>query len=342
MNLDVSAGENGSVTADVENGSVTKGTAVTVTATADEGYTFAKWTVNGKDSGTDATATFYINADTTIVANFEKKTTGSTSSGGHGGGGSSNYTLTFETNGGTALSKVTKSSGTTIDLSDYTTTRDGYTFAGWYADQALTDAVTQVKLSKSMTVYAKWTKVQLSYTDVDQDDWFYDAVDYVTTNGIMNGTSKTTFAPGLNTTRGMIVTMLYRMEGQPAVTGGVAFTDVAADQYYADAVAWASANGIVNGITKTTFAPDQDVTREQLVAILYRYAQYKGYDVTQSASLAGYQDAASVSTYAVPAMQWAVGAGLINGIGNDLAPQGDATRAQVATMLMRFAEKVAD
>lgn len=345
VTLAVSAGEGGSVASTVADGNVTKGTAVTVTATADEGYTFSKWTVNGKDGGTDATATFYINENTTIAANFEKQAadnnSGSTG-GSHSGGGSSNYTLTFETNGGSALSKVTKAAGTTIDLSAYTTTRDGYTFAGWYADKALTDGVTQVKLSKSTTVYAKWTKDQLAYTDVDQDDWFYDAVDYVTDKGIMNGTSKTTFAPDLNTTRGMIVTMLYRMEGEPAVTGGVAFTDVAADQYYADAVAWASANGIVNGITKTTFAPDQDVTREQLVAILYRYAQYKGYDVTASASLAGYQDAASVSTYAVPAMQWAVGAGLINGIGNDLAPQGDATRAQVATMLMRFAEKVAD
>lgn len=353
VTLNVSAGEGGTVEANVENGLVTKGTAVTVTATANDNYTFAKWTVNGKDGSSNATETFNINADTAIVAHFEKATTGGSNSGGsgsgsgssggsHGGGGSSNYTLTFETNGGSALSKVTKSAGTTIDLSAYTTTKSGYTFAGWYADQALTDSVTQVKLSKSMTVYAKWTKVQLSYTDVDKDDWFYEAVDYVTANGIMNGTSKTTFAPALNTTRGMIVTMLYRMEGQPTVTGGVPFTDVAADQYYADAVAWAAANGIVNGTSKTTFAPDQDVTREQLVAILYRYAQYKGYDVTMSGSLAAYQDAASVSTYAVPAMQWAVGAGLINGIGNDLAPQGDATRAQVATMLMRFAEKVAD
>ena len=339
VNLAVSAQEGGSVVSSVENGAVEAGTTVTVTATANEGYTFAGWTVNGKDSGTASPATFTVSVDTTIVANFTKDAEESGSS----GSSVSRYTLTFNTNGGSTVSKVTKAQGTTIDLSTYTTSKDGCTFAGWYADEALTEAVTSVKLTGNVTVYAKWTEDAVSFTDVDNRDWFYDAVEYVSSNGIMKGVSETVFAPENDTTRGMIVTMLYRMEGEPAVTAASPFADVAAGQYYADAVAWAAANGIVTGTSETTFAPNVNITREQLSAILYRYAQYKGYDVSvgEDTNILSYADALSVSAYAVPAMQWACGAGIINGIGNSLVPTGNATRAQVATMLMRFAENVA-
>ena len=184
--------------------------------------------------------------------------------------------------------------------------------------------------------------LKANFTDVAADAWYADAVQYVYENGLMSGTSETTFSPDLTTTRGMIVTILYRMENEPAVTGTTAFTDVAADQYYANAVAWAAQNGIVAGIDATTFAPDKAITREQMAAILYRYAQFKGYDVSAKADLSIYTDAASVGAYAVDAMAWANGAGLITGTSaTTLTPAGNATRAQVAAILMRFGENIA-
>ena len=179
------------------------------------------------------------------------------------------------------------------------------------------------------------------FTDVADDAWYADAVRYVYENGMMNGTDDTAFSPDANTTRAMIVTMLYRMEAEPTAQGS-GFTDVAAGSYYADAVAWAAENGIVNGVSETSFAPDDSITREQMAAILYRYAQYKGYDVTASGNLSAYTDASQVSGYAAAAMQWANGEGLITGVtGTALDPQGSATRAQVATILMRFCEGIA-
>lgn len=180
------------------------------------------------------------------------------------------------------------------------------------------------------------------FVDVPADAWYAEAVQYVYENGMMSGTSETTFSPNLTTTRGMIVTILYRLENEPTVTGTTAFTDVAADQYYANAVAWAAQNGIVSGTTATTFAPNKAITREQMAAILYRYAQFKGYDVSAKADLSVYTDAASVGAYAVDAMAWANGAGLITGTSaTTLTPAGNATRAQVATILMRFCENIA-
>lgn len=184
--------------------------------------------------------------------------------------------------------------------------------------------------------------VKANFADVAADAWYADAVQYVYENSMMSGTSETTFSPDLTTTRGMIVTILYRLENEPAVTGTTAFTDVAADQYYANAVAWAAQNGIVSGTTATTFAPNNAITREQMAAILYRYAQFKGYDVSVKADLSVYTDAAQVSTYATDAMAWANGAQLITGTSQAMqTPASNATRAQVATILMRFCENIA-
>ena len=181
-----------------------------------------------------------------------------------------------------------------------------------------------------------------AFVDVADSDWYADAVQYVFANGLMAGTSDTTFSPNATTTRAMIVTILYRLEGTPAVTGTTAFTDVAAGQYYADAVAWAAQNGIVSGTSATTFSPDGVITREQMAAILYRYAQHKDYDVTAKADLSVFTDAAQVSTYATDAMAWANASGLISGTSaTTLSPAGSATRAQVATILMRFCENIA-
>ena len=182
----------------------------------------------------------------------------------------------------------------------------------------------------------------LPFTDIAAGAWYSDAVGYVYEHGIMNGTSATEFSPDETTTRGMIVTMLHRLEDEPQADAAD-FSDVSSSMYYADAVAWAAANDIVNGISNTAFAPDSAITREQLAAILYRYAQYKGYDTDAGGmSLDDYTDADQISSYAVAAMQWANSEGLITGRTNTtLAPQGTATRAEVATILMRFIENIA-
>lgn len=181
----------------------------------------------------------------------------------------------------------------------------------------------------------------LPFADVAPASWYHDAVQYVYENGMMNGTSDTLFSPDATVTRAMIVTILHRLENAPA-SAASGFTDVAAGMYYADAVGWAAANGIVNGVSETAFAPDDPITREQMAAILYRYAQFKGYDVTASADLGAYTDAAQISAYAVAAMQWANAEGLITGnTGTTLNPKGHATRAEAATILMRFCQDTA-
>ena len=182
----------------------------------------------------------------------------------------------------------------------------------------------------------------LPFTDVNTTDWCYDAVQYAYEKGMMNGTSTTTFSPDGTTTRGMIVTILHRMEGTPTATG-TAFTDVPTGQWYSDAVSWASANGIVSGYGNGLFGPGDPITREQMAAILNRYSTYKGYDAGTVGSITGFSDASQVSAYAVEPMGWAIGNGLISGVGNNtLAPKGNATRAQVATILKRFCENIAD
>ena len=175
------------------------------------------------------------------------------------------------------------------------------------------------------------------FADVQNDAWYSEAIAYVYNQGIMNGTEKG-FEPDATTTRAMLVTMLYRLAGEPA-TGAVKFGDVAAGQWFSDAIAWAAANGVVNGYSETRFAPNAAITREQLAAILYRFAQFKGYDVSVKGDLSSFSDSAAVSGWAQEAMQWAVGSGIINGDNNALKPAGDATRAEVAMMLMRFIEK---
>ena len=254
--------------------------------------------------------------------------------------GVSSYTLTFESNGGSRIASVTGQRGTVIDLTltTYTPTRSGYVFTGWYSDKSLTKRVTSVKLTESMTVYAGWSIANLPFTDVSKNDWFHDDIRYVYENGLMNGISSTQFAPYGSTTRGMIVTILYRMEGQPAVSRDCPFADVASGSYYERAITWAAANGIVTGHSSTIFAPDANITREQLAAILYRYAIYKGLDVSvgESTNILSYEDFASLSEYAIPAMQWACGAGVLYGFGGSLLPDAPANRLQAAAILHRF------
>lgn len=299
-----------------------------------------QWVAEGDDATTCKPITFSV--DLSGVAYYQAPSHGG--SGSSGGSASTTYTLTFETNGGNAISKVTKNKGTTIDLAQYAPTKSGATFEGWYADKGLTKKITSVKLDANTTVYAKWTEAPVSglpFGDVKSADWFYNDVKYVYEKGMMAGTAADVFAPNTTTTRAMIVTILYRLEGSPAVTGTSAFVDVPAGQWYTDAVNWAAANQIVKGTSATTFAPNDSITREQMAAILYRYAQYKGYDVTKKADLSGYSDNGQVSAYAKDALAWANAAKLINGVTNTtLAPRGNATRAQVSAILHRFCDGV--
>ena len=180
------------------------------------------------------------------------------------------------------------------------------------------------------------------FIDVAEGDWFYDAVVYAYQNELMDGVGGNRFAPNSETTRAQLVTILYRLEGQPAVSGDLPFTDVEAGIWYTDAILWAAQNNIVNGVSDTEFAPGDDLTRQQLVTILYRYAEAKGYDVSASADLSGYPDADQVQDYAQPAMAWAVAENIIQGMEDGtLKPAGNASRAQIATILMRFCEDVA-
>lgn len=325
-------------------------------------------TINSGDSKT-FTVKNTLGSDITVKVNNDSKTVGKNngtqsftytkpSSGGSSGGSSSGKTTYKVTtsavnNGGVNASPSNAEKGATITI---TLSPDkGYKLDKLTVTDGSGKTVSTVK--KSDTVYtftmpASAVKVGVSYVkatetpsktkfnDVSANDWFASAVDYVTGKGMMNGTADNTFSPKANTTRGMVVTVLYRLENQPS-TSAASFTDVASGAYYANAVAWANANGIVSGYGSGKFGPNDKVTREQLAAILYRYAQYKKYDVSGANSLDGYTDAQSVSSYAVPALQWANAAGVVTGkSGSKLDPKGNATRAEVAAMLMRFCENV--
>ena len=256
------------------------------------------------------------------------------------------YTLHFETNGGSAITDMREANNTLISLTKYVPTRHGYTFIGWYSDHNLTNQVSEVSLTKNMTVYAGWRAdenpdiVVNPFTDVSEKDWFYNDAMFVYKNGLMLGTSKTLFSPHGMVTRGMMATILWRMEGSLAPKGENSFTDVEAGRWYADAITWTAENGIFAGYSKDKFGPDDPITREQLTAIFYRYADYKGYKLTVTGNLDKFEDADKITDYAKTVMQWAVGNRLIKGKSETLLdPQGTATRAEISAMLHRFIEK---
>ena len=225
-------------------------------------------------------------------------------------------------------------------------TKDGFVFDGWYTDASFTEKYDFTKaVTKSFTLYAKWTEVEGSgdgwsvFEDVKEADWFYEAVKYANLNGLMNGVAETQFAPNANVTRGMFVTVLYRIEKEPEVNAA-AFTDVAADAWYSNAVAWASENGITAGVSENEFAPDNNISREQIATMLYRYANFKKFAVTDGVELEAYEDAASINEYAIDAFKWAVADGIMNGkTATTLNPADNATRAETAALLMRVIEK---
>ena len=279
------------------------------------------------------------------------------SHGGSSSSGSTRYTVSVEDtdNGSVKVSSTRASKGSTVTVT--VKPNEGYeldklTITDKNGDRIkLTDKgdgkyTFQMPASK-VTVEAVFTAVEpepegLPFTDVTSGDWFYDAVAYVYDKGMMEGTTDTTFAPAMNLTRSMIAQVLYNLEERPEAPGAAGFPDVAADAWYADAVNWAAARGIVKGYDTGAFGPEDSVTREQLAAILYRYAQAKGYDTTQGGmTVREFSDSASISDWAQEAMAWAVNAQVLSGKGNGvLDPQGTATRAEVAQMLMNFGEHV--
>ena len=305
----------------------------------------------------NATGSFTIPNDRNITVTLRSSNSGNNS---NSGSSSSDRTYSIDVDvtgsrgGSVTLSPTRASAGTRVTI----TVRPN---SGYELDEltVLDEDGDEVRLTQrtdttytfhmpdgKVTVEAAFTLAQTqtpqtTFADVPASAWYYDAVEYVYENGLMSGVSGGWFAPNDTLTRAMLVQTLYAMEGRPAAASA-GFADVASGDWYASAVNWAAANGVVSGVSETGFGPNNALTREQLALILYRFAQYKGYDVTGTSDLAAYADGSSVSGWAAEAMGWAVDAGLISGVGgNQIAPTGTASRAQVAQILMNFCENVA-
>ena len=341
------------------SGVYTEGMKIQLSATPDPGYSFGGWTVSDGiiDDASNPETTFTMPAaDVTITANFRKESSGSSSS------GPTRYTVSVESNivnGSIAVSPSLAKRGDTVTIT--VEAYEGYelnalTVRDSNGDEIALEKDTDTRYTfempaKRVTVGASFAEIEkppvvLPFVDVSESDWFYDAVAYAYENDMMNGVSSNLFGPDGTTNRAMVTTILYRMAGSPDVSSenlGYPFADVDASSWYGDAVYWARLNGITNGTSSTNFGPDGAVTREQLAALLYRYADSTGYDVSSSDTLLNeYADSAEISSYAVTAMQWANENGLITGrTANTLAPKGTATRAELATILMRFCEELA-
>ena len=317
------------------------------TAPARSGYNFKGWNTQADGNGTAFTATTVVTNSMTVYAQWSKKSSG--------GSSITYYTVAFDTNGGSNVpgqrlsrnSKVTKPSDPS---------KGGFAFDGWFTDSGLTQTYDFNKtVTSGFTLYAAWEKSDTQapeeplkpdiewnnpFTDVNKSDWFYTAVEYVHTNKLFSGTADNAFSPGLSMTRGMLVTVLHRLAGNPKANKSTGFSDVSGDDaYYHTSVSWAVENGIINGVGGNAFAPDGEVTREQVAAILWRYTKFSGIDVSvgENTNILSYNDSFNISEYAISAMQWACGKGLITGKPSGaLDPQGGATRAEVAAMLQRF------
>lgn len=334
-------------------------TEITLPTPIREGYEFEGW----YDGNKLVKSPYTVTADVTLTAHWDRISSGGGASHPEAGSTSSSdrYDITKPSkveNGSIKVSDSKAEKGDTVTIT--VTPDEGYELdklAVYDEDGDKVDLKDKgdgkftfempkgdVEIEVSFALLEDET-VKADFADVAADAWYADAVQYVYENGMMSGTSETTFSPDLTTTRGMIVTILYRLEGSPDLSNenlGYPYADVDANAYYADAVYWARQNGIVSGMSAEQFAPNNAITREQMAAILYRYAQFKGCDVSAKADLSVYTDAAQVSTYATDAMAWANGAQLITGTSQaTLTPAGNATRAQVATILMRFCENIA-
>ena len=339
-----------SITYDLDGGTVSgnpdfytvESSTITLNPPTRTGYTFIGWSGTDLSGSDNLTVTIQAGSigNRSYIAHWSLNT----------------YSITYDLDGGTALGNpdfyTVESSAITLNEP----TKAGYVFTGWSG----TDLVGEDNLTVTIpagsigdrrytahwefdpTIIAALNPTpNVEFLDVSRVDWFYYDVRYVCENGLMNGTSRNRFSPYGTATRGMLVTILYRMENEPRCFGSAAFSDVKPGAYYEKAVVWASQNNIVSGYTDGTFRPDAPVTREQLASILYRYTRYRGQDVSAAGttSLTGYGDAQAVSNYALPAMRWACGTGILQGANGKLNPSGLATRAQLAAMLHRYLTK---
>ena len=354
---------NGSYATNSGAGQYADGVTVTINAGSRSGYTFTGWTATGitLSSPNSATISFTMPGNNvTVMANWRQN---SSTGGSSGGGGSSSPSYTVSTdkdteNGSYTVRPSRAERGDTVTIT--TKPDEGYQVGKVTVTDKNGDTVkvankgggvytftmpaSAVSVDVTFVAEKQWTN---PFADVAKDAWYYDAVKYVNENGLMAGTSANTsantFAPDLTTTRGMIVTILYRLAGSPDIKDqiwGYPYADVDSTAYYGTAVYWARLSGIAAGYSSEQFGPNDTITREQMATILYRYAQYKGYDLTVKGNLDTFKDADKITDYAKTAMQWAVGSGLVKGkSGNLLDPQGMATRAEIAAMLHRFIEK---
>ena len=337
----------GSTVASVEN--VLEGSTIAKpTNPTKSGYTFVGWYKEAELTNEFNFATDTITENTTLFAKWNKKQT--TGGGGGGGSATTKYTITVKQSENGTISpettKVEKGENQKFEIK----ADKGYEVEKVLVDGKSVGVITEYtfeKVKEKHTIEATFKKVEEvteetwknPFTDVDEDDWYYESVKFANENKLFNGVSNTEFGPNVSMTRAMLVTVLYRLEGEPATNKSIPFADVDMSSYYANAVIWAKQNNIVNGIDDTNFAPNGEITREQLATILYRYANYKGIDVSvgENTNILSYDDFSELSEYAIPAMQWACGSGIITGRTiSTIAPKGTATRAEVATMLMRF------
>lgn len=346
ISADASPAEGGSVSG---GGSYTKGTSVTLTATNNPGYRFVGWVESGTTVSTNPNYTFVANSNRSLTAQFDRISSG-------GGSSDPTYSITLPsrvTGGELKLSRRYAEKGETVTISaipdegyelDTLTVTDSKGNEIDLTHKGGNEYTFKMPAGRvEIEVSFREIEVELPFTDVPEGAWYADAAAYVYEHGLMAGTSATTFAPDATTSRSMIATILWRMAGSPVVNYAMTYTDVAQGQWYSEAIRWAASEGIVGGYGNGLFGTNDPITREQFAAMLYRFAQEQGYDVSigENTNILSYTDVADLSEYAISAMQWAVGAGIINGTGDGstLTPQGQATRAQAAVMLMRFCEE---
>lgn len=351
ISADASPAEGGSVTVN-NNGisaSVTAGDEVTLTATANSGYRFVGWMEGDQTVSTDTTYAFPANSNRSLTAQFDRISSG-------GGDSDPTYSITLPsrvTGGELKLSRRYAEKGETVTLTaipdegyelDTLTVTDSKGKEIELTHKGGNEYTFKMPAGRvEIEVSFREIEVELPFTDVPEGAWYADAAAYVYEHGLMAGTSATTFAPDVTTSRAMIATILWRMAGSPVVNYAMDYTDVAQNQWCSEAIRWATSEGVVTGYGNGQFGTNDPITREQFAVMLYRFAQEQGYDVSigENTNILSYTDVADLSEYAISAMQWAVGAGIINGTGDGstLSPKGQATRAQAAVMLMRFCEE---
>ena len=346
IRVDVTPAGAGSVSG---GGSYTEGTSVTLTATNNPGYRFVGWVESGTTVSTNPNYTFVANSNRSLTAQFDRISSG-------GGDSDPTYSITLPsrvTGGELKLSRRYAENGETVTLT--AVPDEGYELDTLTVTDSKGNEIDLTHKGGNeytfkmparrveIEVSFREIEVELPFTDVPEGAWYADAAAYVYEHGLMAGTSATTFAPDATTSRAMIATILWRMAGSPVVNYAMNYTDVSQGQWCSEAIRWATSEGIVGGYGNGLFGTNDPITREQFAVMLYRFAQEQGYDVSigENTNILSYTDVADLSEYAISAMQWAVGAGIINGTGDGsaLSPQGQATRAQAAVMLTRFCEE---